>query len=133
MSVNRQWTEVSTVGDLLVRSAHLYPDREALVLPGSRYSFAELHDRSRQVARGLVGLGVRPGDRVGLLAPNTVDYVEAFFGISMIGAVVVPLNARHKAAELGWIVDNGDLVTLLTAADVDQYVDFAEVLRTGLP
>jgi fatty-acyl-CoA synthase/long-chain acyl-CoA synthetase len=133
MSVNGQWAEVSTVGDLLVRSAHLYPDREALVLPGSRYTFAELHDRARQVARGLVGLGVKPGDRVGLLAPNTVDYVEAFFGISLTGAVVVPLNARHKAAELGWIVDNGDLVALLTTADEDQYVDFAEVLRTGLP
>ncbi|WP_181779345.1 class I adenylate-forming enzyme family protein [Pseudonocardia pini] len=133
MSVNGQWTAVSTVGDLLVRSAHLHPERAALVLPEATYTFAELHERACAVARGLVGLGVEPGGRVGLLAPNTVDFVAAFFGISLVGGVVVPLNARHRAAELGWIVDDADLVALLTAADEDQYVDFAEILRTGLP
>lgn len=133
MSVNDRWAEVSTIGDLLVRSTHRHPDREALILPHSRHSYADLHDRALRVARGLYVLGVRPGDRVGLLAPNSVEYVEGFFGISLLGAVVVPLNARHKSAELGWIIDNGDLVAVLTTAGIDQYVDFTQVLRTGLP
>lgn len=126
-------TEVSTIADLLVRSARQHPDRDALVVPGARYSFAELERRARQVARGLHGLGVRRGDRVGLLAANSVEYVEGLFGIACLGAVIVPLNVRHRAAELGYIIENGDLVAILTTARPDQYVDFTGVLRDGLP
>jgi acyl-CoA synthetase (AMP-forming)/AMP-acid ligase II len=133
MSANGQWAEVSTIGDLLVRSAHRHPDRDALVFPDSRHTYAELRDRAVCVARGLFGLGVHPGDRVGLLASNTVEYVEGFFGVSLLGAVIVPLNARHRSTELGWIIDNGDLVAVLTTAREDEYLDFTDVLRTGLP
>ncbi|MFF2850305.1 class I adenylate-forming enzyme family protein [Streptomyces sp. NPDC058001] len=128
-----QWAEVSSIGDLLVRSAHEHPERDALVFPEARYTYSELHERARQVARSLIALGVAPGDHVGLLATNSVEYVEAFFGISMIGGVVVPLNARHRAQELGYIIANGDLVAVLTTSGPHQYVDFAEVLHTGLP
>jgi acyl-CoA synthetase (AMP-forming)/AMP-acid ligase II len=76
---------------------------------------------------------VRPGDHVGLLAPNGTEFVEGFFGIALLGGVIVPLNARHKAAEVGYIADNADLVALLTTAGVDECVDFTEVLRTTLP
>ncbi|GAA4535085.1 class I adenylate-forming enzyme family protein [Pseudonocardia xishanensis] len=127
------WIEVSTIGDLLVRSARRHPQRAALVLPGERYTFAELHRRARTVARGLLALGVRPGERVGLLASNSVEYVEGFFGISLLGAVVVPLNARHRASELGYIVEHADLRAVLTTARPDEYVDFTEILRAGLP
>lgn len=133
MTESVQWTEVSTIGDLLVRAAARHPARDALVLPRSRHTYAELHDRARHVARGLVALGVGPGSRVGLLASNGIEYAAGFFGICLTGAVVVPLNARHKAAELGYIIDNGELSAVLTTADADQYVDFAEVLRAGLP
>ena len=128
-----EWIEVSTVGDLLVRAARRHPDRAALVLPGVRCTFADLDERARRVARGLLALGVRPGDRVGLLAANGVEYVEGLFGVSLIGAVVVPLNARHRAAELGYIVEHADLRAVLTTARPDQYVDFTEILRAGLP
>ncbi len=133
MSGSELWSEVSTVGDLLVRSAHRYPDRAALVFPRSRHTYADLLAGAMRVARGLCGLGVEPGDRVGLLASNTVEFVEGFFGASLMGGVVVPLNARHRSAELGWIIANGDLVALLTTARDDEYLDFTEVLRTGLP
>jgi acyl-CoA synthetase (AMP-forming)/AMP-acid ligase II len=133
MSVNGQWTDVSTIGDLLVRSAHHYPQRDALVFPESRHTYADLHDGAMRVARGLCGLGVSPGDRVGLLASNTIEFVEGLFGVSLMGGVVVPLNARHRSAELGWIIANGDLAAVLTTARADEYLDFTDVLRTGLP
>jgi fatty-acyl-CoA synthase/long-chain acyl-CoA synthetase len=126
-------SEVSTIADLLVRSARAHPDRDALVFPAARHSFAELDRRARQVARGLYALGVRRGDRVGLLFANSVEYVEAFFGVAYLGAVIVPLHARHKASELGYIIENGDVVAVLTTAEDDEYVDFTDVLRRGLP
>lgn len=133
MTGSASWIEVSTVGDLLARSAALHPDRDALVFPGWRTTYAAVFDGARTVARGLLALGVRPGDHVGLLAPNGVEYVEAFFGISLLGGVVVPLNARHRAEELGHVIDNGDVVALLTTASEGQHSDLAGALRGGLP
>jgi fatty-acyl-CoA synthase/long-chain acyl-CoA synthetase len=133
MALGNNWCEVSPVGDLLVRAATLHPDHAAMVLPEERVTYAQLVERAYGVARGLWALGVRAGDHVGLLAPNGIEYVEAFFGIELLGAVVVPLNARHKAAELGYIADNADLVAVLTTSHVDEYVDFTEVLLSALP
>jgi fatty-acyl-CoA synthase/long-chain acyl-CoA synthetase len=121
------------LADLLVRGARLVPDRDAIVFPEHRFTYAELLRRSTLVARGLLGLGVRRGDRVGLLASNGPEYVEAFFGVCLAGAVVVPLNARHKAAELGYIAANSKMVAILTTADQTAYVDFSEILDEALP
>jgi fatty-acyl-CoA synthase len=133
MNTIGDWCEVSPIGDLLVRAARLAPQRDALVLPGERYTYSELLERATRVARGLWGLGVRSGDKVGLLATNGVEFVEALFGVALLGAVIVPLNARHKAAELGYIAENADLTGLLTTGGADQYVDFSEVLADALP
>ncbi|GAA4535109.1 class I adenylate-forming enzyme family protein [Pseudonocardia xishanensis] len=127
------WPEVTTIGGLLVRAAAAAPDRAAIVFPDRRVTYAELLDRARTMARGLVGLGLGRGDHVGLLATNGVEFVEALFGISLIGGVIVPLNARHRADELGYIVSHGDLAAVLTTAAPGQYTDFAELLRGGLP
>ena len=128
------WTGTTPVGDLLLRSATRYPDRDALVFPGERYSFAELWQRASAVARGLLGLGVRRGQHVGLLARNSVEYAEGLFGIALLGAVVIPVNARHKTTELRYIIENGDLVALLTTASGQSaYLDFAGLLGQALP
>jgi len=127
------WSEVSPIGDLLVRGARLHPDRDALVLPGARYTYAEVLDRALTVARGLAGAGVARGDHVGLLAGNGIELVEGLFGVALCGAVSVPLHARHKAAEIGYIVANAELTAVLTTADDDEYVDFTEIIRDALP
>lgn len=128
------WTEVLPLGDLLLRSADRHPDRDALVFPGERHTFAGLARRATDVARGLVALGVRPGQHVGLLAQNTVEYVEGLFGVALCGGVVVPINARHKTSELAYIIDNGDLVVVLSTGREDGgYLDFTELLGRALP
>jgi fatty-acyl-CoA synthase/long-chain acyl-CoA synthetase len=127
------WNEVLTVGDLLVRGARTHPDRDAIVLPDERRTYVQLLDGAMNVARGLLGLGVKPGDKVGLLAANGSEFVEAFFGVELFGGIIVPLNARHKAIELGYIAENADLVAVLTTAEADAYVDFSAVLSSALP
>jgi acyl-CoA synthetase (AMP-forming)/AMP-acid ligase II len=128
------WAEVLPLGDLLVRSAAEHPDRAAVVFPDNRYTFADLSERATQVARGLLAVGVRPRQHVGLLAHNQVEFVEGLFGAALVGAVVVPINARHKTSELAYIVENADLVALLTTgAEEDAYIDFSELITEALP
>jgi fatty-acyl-CoA synthase/long-chain acyl-CoA synthetase len=127
------WCEISPLGDLAVKAARLVPERDAIVFPDERLTYGELFERATAVARGLAGIGVEAGDRVGLLAANGGEYVEAFFGISLLGAVIVPLNARHKAAELGYIAANSKMTAILTTAKDDAYVDFSAVLAEALP
>ena len=84
-------------------------------------------------ARSLAGLGVVRGDRVGLLMPNCPDFVFAFFGIQLLGAVAVPLNTRFRARELSYVIEHAGLVALLTSDIADEAVDFVERLGEALP
>jgi acyl-CoA synthetase (AMP-forming)/AMP-acid ligase II len=124
---------VTTLGDLLLMAAAERPDADAVVFPDRRQSFGELAERARERARGLQGLGVRPGDHVGLLLPTCPEFPEFLFGIALCGAVAVPINARFRAGELAYVIENADLVTLVTTGEVAEHVDFVERLGEGLP
>ncbi len=121
------------LGHLLLRSAEQFPDRTALVCDQDRLSYSELAARAWDVARALAGLGIRPRDHVGLLMPNCVDFVSSLFGISMLGATVVPINTRYRSEELRFLIGDGDLKTILTSDVIDDYVDFVALIRECLP
>jgi acyl-CoA synthetase (AMP-forming)/AMP-acid ligase II len=125
-------TEVSTLGDLLVRAAEDFADRDALVLPGQRTSYAALHERAVGVARSLSALGIRRGEHVGLLIPNCVEFAEALLGVALLGCVAVPMNARHKAAELGFIIRDAALAAVLTSNHPDDPVSFPSLLAESV-
>ncbi len=103
------------IGLFLTRRAHLNPTLEAAVdtATGRRFNYAELNERANRTAHALAGLGVRPGDRVALLALNCAEFFESFFAIAKIGAVVVPLNVRLVADELAFILENSGAETLI--------------------
>ena len=122
----------TTLGDLLLRAADEYPDADAIVFPEGRQSFAELAERAYQRARGLQALGVKPGDHVGLLLPTCFEFPEFLFGIALCGAVTVPINARFRAGELQYVVENADLVTVVTTDQIAEHVNFVERLGKGL-
>lgn len=120
-------------GDLVARGAALHPDRDVFVFPDSRRTYAELFERANRVAGALVQMGVRKGDHVGILMPNCMDFVDVWFGASFLGAVVVPINARFKARELGYVIADGELVTIITSDIVEQHTDYVELLYEALP
>ncbi len=95
--------------EMLSESVRADPDAEALVeVGGARLSYAELWDRAARVGGGLREAGISAGDRVAIRLPNSIDWVLAFFGGLMAGAVVVPVNTRLTEAEAGYIIgDSG--------------------------
>lgn len=127
------WSEVCPLADLLVRSAARHPARKALVMPAFALTYAELRDAAVEIARGIIGLGIAPRSHIGILANNSRELVAAIFGAALANCVAVPLNARHKSSELGYIAENADLSLILTTAADTSFVDFRENLTGALP
>lgn len=95
--------------DLLTKRANLTPGREALydASSGIRYTYAELNQRASRAANFLrEKFGVGKGDRVSILAHNSIAYVDLLYGLGKIGAVFAPLNWRLTARELTYIVND---------------------------
>ncbi len=92
---------------MLSESVHADPDAEALVeVGGERISYTQLWDRAARVSGGLREAGIGPGDRVAIRLPNSIDWVLAFFGGLMAGAVVVPVNTRLAEPEAAYIISD---------------------------
>jgi acyl-CoA synthetase (AMP-forming)/AMP-acid ligase II len=124
--------DVMPLGHLLLRSARDNADKDALVFPDRRVTYRELADTSWRVARSLLALGVQPGEHVGILMTNHPDLVASVFGASLIGAVVVPINARYRTNELRFLIEDADLAVLMTHDSADAYVDFTTLIEQAL-
>jgi len=123
----------SSLGDLLLSAADQVPDRDAVVLPQKRRSYAQIRDRAIRIALSLQALGIQPGDHVGLLLPTGMDFIETMFGIALLGAVTVPVNARYQPPELAYVIENADLRILLTTDKIAEAVNFVERLNVAIP
>jgi fatty-acyl-CoA synthase len=130
---SRYWQETIRFADLLTRAAERDPDHEAVVFPDARITYGELQTRAFSVARSLLALGIGQRDPVGILMPNCLEFVELLFGISIIGGVIVPINARFAPRELGYVIENGDLPVVFTNDVVADHVDYVARLHEALP
>ena len=93
---------------MLEDSARSHPARDAVVLGGTRLSYAAVDAAACQVASLLVSRGVRPGDAVALTCPNLPYFPVVYYGILKAGAVVVPLNVLLKSREIAYHLDDCD-------------------------
>jgi acyl-CoA synthetase (AMP-forming)/AMP-acid ligase II len=119
---SRDWVEVCTIGDLLVRAASLWPEKEWLVLAEERHTYAGFLTRAENAARSLLGLGVAPGERVGILMPNCMDFLDVQYGCALLGVSAVPINARYKVRELRHILGDAELAAIVTSDLISEYV-----------
>jgi O-succinylbenzoate-CoA ligase len=114
------------LGLFLAKRALLHPHREAYVDGGrgERLTYRELNARANRAANAFLGAGVEKGDRVGLLLMNGAEFIEAYFALAKIGAVVVPLNWRLVADELEFLLkDSGTATLVYDAAFLDTVAD----------
>ncbi len=98
---------------LLDQQARLTPAREAVVSSGHRLTYAQVQAMANQVANGLRGLGLGPGDHIALSCPNVPYFPIAYFGILKMGGVVVPLNVLLKPREIAYHLKDSRAKALL--------------------
>lgn len=108
----------ATVGSALHWWARTKGESPAILLDDDQLSYRQLHDWSGRLARRLADDGVKPGDRVGLLAANTLQWPVAALAIMKAGAVLVPFNARLRPAEVRKIADDAGLSLLIVAPNL---------------
>jgi acyl-CoA synthetase (AMP-forming)/AMP-acid ligase II len=87
--------------EVISRTGGLYPDREAVVDGDLRLTYAQFFERCDRWSAALQRLGVRKGDCVAYVAPNTHSHLESFYAVPQIGAVV-PINFRLTADDFAW-------------------------------
>ena len=107
-----------TVVDRFDRAADRDPRRVALVAHGSTMTFAELRDRSREVAGVLAARGIGPETTVGLAIPRSLDWIAALFAVLRVGAAYVPLELDHPDERIAAIVDDARPDVILTVSAV---------------
>jgi fatty-acyl-CoA synthase len=110
----------------LLRAARVYPQRIAIIHGSRRYTYAQFLERTQRLAAALAQRGVRAGDTVVILAPNTPEMLEAHNAVPALGAVLCPINTRLDAGAIGFILRHSEAKVIL----VDR--ELAPIMRMAL-
>ncbi len=123
-----------TVGGLLDEMASSYPDNEALVYPERklRYTYKEFNEVCRQVAKGLLKIGVKKGDKLSIWANNVPEWVVLQFASAKVGAILVTVNTSYKSSELEYILNQSDSSMLFMVRSFKGF-DYVNALREVVP
>ncbi len=114
------------IGKVLSQRAFISPDRVAMISGEKRITYRRLNQRANQMANALIGLGVSSGDRVGILMHNCNEFIETYFAVVKIGAVLVPLNIRLAPNELDYILNDCRVSVFLFGSSFDgKVIDMA--------
>src|SRR5215471_17383095 len=111
------------------RSRALYGAREAVVDGSLRFTYEQFFDRCDRFSSALQALGVKRGDRVAFIAPNTHAQLESFYAVPQIGAVLVPINYRLGRDEFAYIINHSGASIVCAHED---YLDSVDALRPQL-
>jgi len=119
-----------TIGALLERTAHRFPDQPAVVSrhQSRRMTWAELSTAADHVASGLWSLGVRHGDRVGVWSTNCIEWIMMHMGCARAGAALVNVNPAYRSHELGYSLTRSRMKALFLWHQ-DKHANYEEILE----
>lgn len=106
-------TPMQTVPELLGARVASYPDAELLVTPTERLTYRQAEQRSRDVARRMLTAGIGKNARIGVLFPNTPEWIVSWLAATRIGAIAIPISTYHQAPELARTLRHADVNLLL--------------------
>jgi fatty-acyl-CoA synthase len=130
--MSAHWFPKRTIGSLVDERLARDGARQALVFEDRRWTFAELARNIDAVARGLVALGVAPGEKVSLWMMNRPEWIAAALAVMRIGAVLVPINTRFRPEDAAYVLGQSDSSTLVITARSGP-IDYLAMVRTLLP
>jgi fatty-acyl-CoA synthase len=126
-----------TIGENFERAVERFGDREALVVRHQkvRLTYAELDAQVNALARGMLGAGLRKGDRVGIWAPNCAEWVLTQFATAKAGIILVNINPAYRTSELEYVLHQSGCRMLVAARafKTSDYAGMVEQVRGGLP
>ena len=120
------------LGDLADFAAGRWGDREALCFEDRRWTFAEFASEVDRCAKGLIALGVEPGERVALWMTNRPEWLVAMVAVAKVGAALVPLNTRYRTDDVAYTLAQSRSATLIVNARSGP-VDYATMLAEAMP
>ncbi|HEX8863571.1 MAG TPA: AMP-binding protein [Actinomycetes bacterium] len=126
-----------TIGRNLDRTVAAFGDRDAVISvhQGIRMTYAEFHAAVEEIARGLLALGIEPGDRVGIWSPNNAEWVTLQYATAKVGAILVNVNPAYRTSELAYALRQSGVGTLVLAARFRQadYLAMLDEVAGDLP
>lgn len=120
------------IGYWLEKRELLSPEREALVDRDRRFTYRQLNQRVNRLCRALTGLGLAGGDRLAMLSYNCAEFVEVIMAAARMGLLLVPLNWRLTAAELGFMLEDSGAGALLFDPELQELASDLTAGRPGL-
>src|SRR5262245_58619110 len=118
------------LGELLTQTAHATPDKPALIAGSREILYRELDQHTQAMARGLLSLGLQPGDRVALHLPNGIETALSYIVCFKAGLIAVPIDLQLKADEIGFALEHSQPRTCVIHSTL--YDRFSAV-RSRLP
>lgn len=126
-----------TIGQNLLRTVSRFPQQEALVSVQQNYrvTYAEFYKETELVAKALLSLKIRNGDRIGIWSPNRYEWVLLQYATARIGAILVNINPAYKEQELKFVLNQSGISVLFSALNfkTSHYEHMAEQIRNETP
>jgi fatty-acyl-CoA synthase len=123
-----------TIGRALERAAERWPDREAIVVRHQqrRLSYSQLNSEADQLAAGFLALGLEPGERIGVWAPNCLEWALTQYAAAKLGLILVNINPAYRIYELEYVLNKVGCKALVTASSFKSS-DYLAMLRELAP
>lgn len=123
-----------TLGQILEKWAFETPDTEFIIYPDRNlcFTYKQFNSRVDQLAKGLLYIGIKPGDKVGIWARNVPDWTTLLFATAKIGAILVPINTNYKLTELEFLLKNANIHSLFLV-DGFRDGDYVQMINELVP
>lgn len=119
---------MKNIAQFLIDSAHRRPEHPAVIFEGKEITYSGLNRRTDALAWGLREKGIKPGDVVVLMMPNSIDWITAYYAAAKVGAVILPVNFLYRTEELSHIFGDSGAVSFIGSPD---YLTYASPLVRG--
>lgn len=122
-----------TLSELLKTQAQRLPDSVYAIFPDATITYGELYRHAGAFAKGLIAVGLEPGEHVAIIMPNCLDFMIAHYGVQLAGGKSILINARFKQHELAHALVHSDNRMLITTDLIREHVDYAALLEATFP